>query len=199
MSPRRLRQAFVLLLVVMSGAGVSSLARADTITLSGMIVGSGSDATDNTHAMGYSGAYTVKYVYTIATVKNPGGMYVFDPSGMSTVTLTDSSEKFGSFTTLPVTVTSAVVSPTDGSITSFTFSSTNWYPNAADEGITNNGLSGSINLTTMVSTITASYIDSSSGSIYTYKFTAVPEPAEWTTMLTGLGIVLAWSASRRRV
>jgi hypothetical protein len=188
-----------LLLVVMSGVGVDSMARADTIKLSGSVVGSGSDKTDDDHAKGYSGDYDVTFDYTIAIKKNPDGTFAFDPTGMSTVKLTDTSMKFGSFTTLPIKITSAAVSPTDGSVTSFDFSSTDWYPNAATDGITNNGLSGTIKIKDGVATVTSSYVDASSGSIYTYKFTAVPEPPGWAMALTGVGMVWAWSFWRRRV
>jgi hypothetical protein len=197
MSSRLLRPAYALLLFVMSGAGVSPPALADTIKLSGSVVGSGSDKTDDDHAKGYSGDYDVTFTYTIATKKNPDGTIVFDPSGMSTVTLTDTSEKFGSFTTLPIKITSADVSPTDGSVSSFDFSSTDWYPNADTDGIKNNGLSGSITLSSNVATVTSSYIDKSSGSVYTYKFTAVPEPAEWALTLTGFGMILVRNVWRR--
>jgi hypothetical protein len=178
----------------MSGVGAGSLAHADTIKFSGSVVGSGSDKTDDDHAKGYSGDYDVTFDYTIATKKNPDGSTVFDPAGMSTVKLTDTSMKFGSFTTLPIKVTGATFGA-DGSLTSFMFSSTDWYPNAATDGIKNNGLSGSVDLSSNVATVTSSYIDSTSGSIYTYKFDAVPEPAEWVMILTGLAG--AWGVRRR--
>jgi hypothetical protein len=167
---------------------------ADTIKFSGTVVGSGSDKEDDDHAKTYSGSYDVTFDYTIATKKNPDGSTVFDPAGMSTVKLTDTSEKFGSFTTLPIKVTGATFGA-DGSLTSFMFSSTDWYPNAAGDGITNNGLSGSVDLSSNVATVTSSYIDSTSKSIYTYQFTAVPEPAEWVMLLTGLTAM--YSAKRR--
>lgn len=197
MKANLLRLAYAFMFLVMSSAGVSLVARADSITLSGTVVGSGSDKTDDDHAKGYSGEYTVKFDYTIATKKNPDGTTVFDPSGMSTVTLTDTSEKFGSFTTLPIKITSANFAA-DGSLTSFGFSSTDWYPNAASDGIKNNGLTGMITVLTNESTITSSYIDNSSGSIYTYKFSAVPEPSEWALLLTGSGVAWAWIVRRRR-
>jgi hypothetical protein len=194
MRPNLLDLRYGLLLVVMSGVGAGSLAHADTIKFSGSVVGSGSDKTDDDHAKGYSGDYDVTFDYTIATKKNPDGSTVFDPAGMSTVKLTDTSMKFGSFTTLPIKVTGATFGA-DGSLTSFMFSSTDWYPNAATDGIKNNGLSGSVDLSSNVATVTSSYIDNTSGSIYTYKFDAVPEPAEWVMILTGLAG--AWGVRRR--
>jgi hypothetical protein len=153
----------------MGSAG--SIARADSILFTGT-VGSGSDKTDDDHAKGYSGEYDVTFEYTIAIKKNPDGTFMFDPAGMSTVKLTDTSAKFGSFTTLPIKITGAMVSPTDGSIMSFDFSSTDWYPNADTDGIKNNGLSGTVTISDNTASVTSSYVDNSSGSIYTYKFTA---------------------------
>jgi hypothetical protein len=189
------KAASTLLLMAVSSIGMSTWGRADTIKFSGTVVGSGSDKEDDDHAKTYSGDYDVTFDYTIATKKNPDGSTVFDPAGMSTVKLTDTSEKFGSFTTLPIKITGATFGA-DGSLTSFMFSSTDWYPNAASDGITNNGLSGSVDLASNVATVTSSYIDSTSKSVYTYQFTAVPEPEVWAMMLTGLAGALLW---RRRV
>src|SRR5206468_966454 len=131
MRSRHFSVVSVLMLCVMGGA--EFMAHADTIKFSGTVVGSGSDKTDDDHAKGYSGDYDVTFDYTIATKKNPDGTTVFDPAGMSMVTLTDTSAKFGSFTTLPVKVTGATFSP-DGSLSSFDFSATDWYPNADSDG-----------------------------------------------------------------
>jgi hypothetical protein len=186
MSATMWKPACALLLFAVSSIGVSVRGYADTIKFSGAVVGSGSDKEDDDHAKTYSGDYDVTFDYTIATKKLPDGTTVFDPAGASTVKLTDTSEKFGSFTTLPIKVTGATFGA-DGSLTSFMFSSMDWYPDPDGNGITNNGLSGSVDLSSNVATVTSSYIDSSSKSIYTYKFTAVPEPAEWVMILTGLG------------
>ena len=190
------KTACALLILAVCGAGVSVRGNADTIKFSGAVVGSGSDKTDDDHAKTYSGDYDVTFDYTIATKKNPDGSTVVDPAGMSTVTLTDTAMTFGSFTTWPIKVTGATFGA-DGSLTSFMFSSTDWYPNADTDGITNNGLSGSVDLSSNVATVTSSYIDSTSKSIYTYQFTAVPEPAEWVMILTGLAG--AWGVRRRWV
>jgi hypothetical protein len=181
-------------LLLLGAMAITVPGDADTIKFSGTVVGSGSDKEDDDHAKAYSGDYDVTFDYTIATKKNPDGSTVFDPAGMSTVKLTDTSEKFGSFTTLPIKVTGATFGA-DGSLTSFMFMSTDWYPDAAGNGITNNGLSGSVDLSSNVATVTSSYIDSTSKSIYTYQFTAVPEPAEWVMLLTGL---IATCGTRRR-
>jgi hypothetical protein len=190
------RLSLVALLVVGSAG---SIARADTIKFSGTVVGSGSDKTDDDHAKGYNGDYDVTFDYTIAIKKNPDGTFMFDPTGMSTVKLTDTSMKFGSFTTLPIKITGATVSPTDGSVSGFEFSSTDWYPNADTDGIKNNGLSGKVTISDNTASVTSSYIDNSSGSVYTYQFTAVPEPGEWVMTLTGLGALWVRSVWRRRV
>jgi hypothetical protein len=182
-------------LLVVGSAG--SIARADTIKFSGTVVGSGSDKTDDDHAKGYSGDYDVTFDYTIATKKNPDGSTVFDPAGMSTVKLTDTSMKFGSFTTLPIKVTGATFGA-DGSLTSFMFSSTDWYPNADTDGIKNNGLSGHVTISDNTASVTSSYIDNNSGSIYKYEFTATPEPGEWVMTLTGLGALWVRSVWRRK-
>ncbi len=190
------RLGLVALLVV---SGVCSMARADTIKFSGTVVGSGSDKEDDDHAKGYSGDYDVTFDFTIATKKNPDGTFMFDPTGMSTVKLTDTSEKFGSFTTLAIKITGATVSPTDGSVSGFEFSSTDWYPDAAGNGIKNNGLSGKVTISDNTASVTSSYIDNTSGSIYTYQFTAVPEPGEWVMTLTGLGALWVRCVWRRRI
>lgn len=85
-------------LLLLAAMAITVPAGADTIKFSGTVVGSGSDKEDDDHAKTYSGAYDVTFDYTIATKKNPDGSTVFDPAGMSTVKLTDTSEKFGSFT-----------------------------------------------------------------------------------------------------
>lgn len=51
--------------------------------------------------------------------------------------------------------------------------------NASESGITNNTLSGSINLNTLTSQYTASYINNDTGGVYKYVVTgtfAVPGP-----------------------
>jgi hypothetical protein len=197
MSPMLRRRAFALAILLMTCVGGTLTARANTITLVGYVVGSGSDAPDNQHAMLYSGYYTVTFDYTVATKKNGSGDYVFDPTGTSTVTITETG-KFGGFTTLPITVTSADVSPGDGTVAGFMFSSTDWYPNAASDGITNNGLTGSIDLVQLHAAITSSYIDSNTKSVYTYNFATSPEPSTWLMCITGFGMVGVCSVWRRR-
>jgi hypothetical protein len=182
-------------LLILFGCALTCLpARAGTITIGGNVVGSGSDPEDDAHAKEYSGAYTVTFVYTIATTVGPDNEIMWDPNGTNSVTATDTSEKWGSFTTLPITITSANVSPTDGTPTSFMFQGHDWYPNAATNQIENNGISGSVNITNGTATVTSSYIETARNSTYTYVFT-VPEPAGWAPTLVGVGLV---SLRRRR-
>ncbi len=167
----------------------------NTIELSGWVEGSGSDPADDKHAKEYSGKYAVKFAYSIAT-KLQNGKIVFDPSGKSTVTLTDTSAQFGSFTTLPITITSANLSQDGLSALSFSFASTDWYPNASSDGIKNDGLDGSINISGKQSNLVAKYIQEENltkPSIYTYTYSMgaavgppTPELPGWTMGLTSL-------------
>ena len=80
------------------------------------------------------------------------------------------------FTTLPIKVTSIkFVDDNDKmmGIESFMFNSKDWYPSTAPGagGITDNGLSGSINLITGESSYNASYIVKNNGAKVTYKIT----------------------------
>ena len=121
-------------------------AAAGTSSITGMPTTATQLANAQTHAAGYDGAtqFTAKYDITL----NAQNMFVAGTVTFVTNSYTSSGTTVTSdFTTQPITITGATVNP-DGSIASIDFSSTNWYPanGTGAGGLTNNGLSGTINL-----------------------------------------------------
>lgn len=204
------RIAFGLLMFAVGGTSLP--ARANTLfltdptttgtitvsaTSSGTAVGGSNPAADNAHAMGYDGPTTFTATYTITyagtTVDTTKSTVTF-----KTTSYTSSGQpQTSDFTTLPITITGATFNM-DGSIASFTFSSTDWYPNAAGEGITNNSLSGTITLSG-ASKYTASYMADNTGGTYTYVVTSTPLPATLPLLATGLGAIglIGWRRKRK--
>jgi len=92
----------------------------------------------------------------------------------------DGKEVKSSFTTSPITITSVKIKDSDTTkIESFTFESLIWYPGADTAGVTNNTLSGLIDLDAGTSSYTASYIDKTTLAVYTYNVsgkTPTPKP-----------------------
>jgi hypothetical protein len=173
------------------------------------------------HAAEYNGATEFTANYTIVLNKDKSVDTSKSTVTFTTVNYTSGGNLVASgFQTLPITITGVNLINNDPTkIESFTFSSTNWYPpNATGAGgITNNGLSGSINLSTGATSIASSYNSKTNGSVYTYNTTgmiaapeakpdpdptergnpeifspapAAPEPATWILMLTGFAGVV---------
>jgi hypothetical protein len=85
------------------------------------------------------------------------------------------------FKTLPIQINDATIK--DGKVVAFSFEATDWYPDTAQGAntITNNELSGSIDLSTGKTSYIASYISKSTGAVYLYSVRGdikkpMPEP-----------------------
>jgi hypothetical protein len=170
-------------------------------TASGTATGGTQPAIDNAHAMEYDGPTSFTANYTIVLKADGTVDKTKSTIKFKTTTYTaNGMEEPSSFTTLPITITGVTLNK-DNTIASFTFSSLNWYPNAAAEGITNNTLSGSINLNTLQSQYTASYKDNTTGGVYKYVVVSVPGPvlgAGLPSLMVGAGGLLAWWGRRRK-
>jgi hypothetical protein len=179
------------------------------VTLTGTVAGSATDkdgkpdAVNDGHAKEYNGATELTAHYTIALKDGK-----FDPTGskvkFTTVYFTWKGAKTpSSWETEEVPITAATVD-TSGKVESFDFGANDWYPGADGEGVTNNGIKGTIDLKKKTGTFTTSYKIKSDGSIYKYLttgvLTAVPEPATWVLMIGGCGLAgLMLRRARRAV
>jgi hypothetical protein len=141
------------------------------------------------HIQNYDGPTGFYATYTIVLnggkVDSTKSMVTF-----RTIYYTSSGSKTpSSFTTLPIPITDATL--TGGKVTSFMFSDPNWYPDIGKYGLSNDGLSGIINLKTGVASYMAAYKSDTNGVISTYTVVGkiVPEPATWT-MLLGILCIL---------
>ena len=195
------------------GAFASSAAHAGvtfldpTITFTGTTAAGATDKNGNPnkgaddHAKIYNGPTQLIVDYMIALKDGK-----FDPTGstvtFTTVYYTTSGTKTPStFKTLTLPVSTATLGA-GGSVETFGFDTTDWYPDAASDGIKNNGIKGTIDLKKRTGAFTSSYTDASNGDIYTYMVTGtlrdVPEPATWLLMIAGFGLTgLALRARRR--
>jgi PEP-CTERM motif len=134
------------------------------------------------HAADYDGPTEFSADYTI--VIRPDNTIDASKSSVifQTINYTGSGKLVESnFKTLPIQINDATVK--DGKVVSFSFEATNWYPDTAQGAntITNNELSGSIDLTTGKTSYIASYISKSTGAVYLYTVTGdikkpMPEP-----------------------
>ncbi len=174
---RQFASLFILALILGAECGN---ALADTITVDATSKGTaakGPCTSDDDlksaqeHAKEYDGATKFKADYTIVLKADNTVDQTKSSVTFTTVTYTSGgTEVKSNFKTLPIVITSVTLNM-DKSVKSFTFKSTDWYPDADSVGIKNNTLSGTINLSTGDSTYTASYIDNSNGAIYTYTVT----------------------------
>jgi hypothetical protein len=131
------------------------------------------------HAAEYDGPTTFTADYTIVRIPNDGVDKTKSSVVFKTTSYTAGGGKNSSdFTTRAITITDVKFND-DGSVASFTFQSTDWYPASGEgaSGLTNNGLSGSIDLKTGASSYKASYIDKSNGAVYTYDVSGTIGPA----------------------
>jgi hypothetical protein len=126
--------------------------------------------TETDHAAEYDGKTTFRAEYTI--VINSNGTVDRDQSTVTFTTISwtwKGDTRTDAFTTLPITITGVILND-DGSVRSFEFASTNWYPPDATgaAGLNNEGLQGEINLATGESSYTASYGIKKNGAIDSY-------------------------------
>jgi hypothetical protein len=179
------------------------------VTMTGTVKGSATDkdgkpdAVNDGHAKDYNGATELTAHYTIAFKDGK-----FDPTGstvkFTTVYFTWNGKKYpSSWETEEVPITTATLDA-GGKVESFDFGANDWYPGADGEGVTNNGIKGTIDLKKKTGTFTTSYKLKSDGSIYKYLtsgvVTGVPEPASWVLMIGGCGLVgLVLRRARRAV
>lgn len=141
-------------------------------------------ATGPQHAQSYAGPTTVTANYTIQRTTDSSGHVIFNPTG-STLTFTDSQFNW---TTSPIQVSNVIWDLSNNEILAFSFSSTDWIPNANNEGVTSNGLSGIIKFTSKEANFTASYIDSDTDEVYKYTF-STPEPSILSLLVCAIALM----------
>ena len=173
-----------------------------SVTIGGTIKSTGTGPQAD-YGKAYDGPYTIKADYTI-NFKMVDGKLVVDPA-TSSVTLTDTKDVHGPFMTLPLTITGATGDFGKGEITSFTFEGTDWYPDAAGNGITNNGLKGTVTIGAKPAdnrgAFVASYkfTDPAGETVLKYTFIPIPEPGAWVLMILGAGAIGAMARRRSRL
>jgi hypothetical protein len=150
-----------------------------TVTINAISEGSATTAAAANHASNYDGPTQFTANYTIAF--KPDGTPDLANSSLilSTINYTSVNEQtriaslvHKDFVTLRIAITGVTFND-DGSVAGFTFSSINWYPG---NDVTNNGISGSINLNTGDTRYIASYIGKNSKATYTYDVMGMITP-----------------------
>lgn len=168
------------ILVSLGNATASTIVIDPTITVQGMATASTAAGPttspddlkrETEHAAHYNGPTEFIANYTIAFTADCMVDSQKSAITFTTVNYTDLGAKVPSHLAyLPTPITS-VTCKDDGSIGMFQFSSMNWYPPTGPGAtmITNNGISGSIDLMAGTGEFTSSYIVKSNGAIDTYK------------------------------
>ncbi|MCZ8200775.1 MULTISPECIES: PEP-CTERM sorting domain-containing protein [unclassified Microcystis] len=182
--------AFSAFLGFVDTANAATLTFDSTIILHGSVSGSGEKVAGSTDAdvqavndyiKKYSGPAEFKVIYTIVlkadhTVDTTRSKVKFD-----TIKYTSNGQDVKSkFTTSDIPITSVTLTnDATPKVSSFTFEGTKWYDTTR---VTNDGISGTINLINGASDFTAKYIGKSVNARYIYTLSATikpdsPEPA----------------------
>ena len=152
---------------------------------------------DSSTGQSYIGPTTVTATYSVETTTDTNGNVVLDSANSSVIFSVDAYQVQGHTTyepwaTLAIPITSVEGNPQNP--TSILFSSDAWYTDSASIGVTNDSLSGHVNILGETGTMNASYVYE--GKTYYYKFSAISEPSTWIILLLGI-IMLFWNKRHR--
>jgi len=139
----------------------------------------------------YTGPTTVTATYSIETTTDSNGNVVLDSANSSVIFSVEAYQVQGHTTyepwaTLAIPITSVEGDPQNP--TAILFSGDSWYTDSSSIGVTNDSLTGHVNILGETGRIRASYVYE--GDTYHYVFAAIPLPATGLLFLLGLFVLL---------